>query len=64
MTEAGAHKCERETVESDLEFIGFLIMENKLKPETAAVIKTLQEAEVRTVMATGDNILTAMSVAA
>jgi cation-transporting ATPase 13A3/4/5 len=39
-------------------------MENKLKPETSAVIKTLQQAEIRTVMATGDNILTAMSVAA
>lgn len=64
MTEAAAHKCERETVESDLEFIGFLVMENKLKPETSAVIKTLQQAEIRTVMATGDNILTAMSVAA
>ena len=38
-------------------------MENKLKPETIGTIQVLQAAEVRTVMATGDNILTAMSVA-
>jgi len=38
-------------------------MENKLKPETFGAIKILQEAEVRVVMATGDNILTATSVA-
>ena len=38
-------------------------MENKLKPETTGVIEVLQNAEVRCVMATGDNLLTAMSVA-
>jgi cation-transporting P-type ATPase 13A2 len=38
-------------------------MENKLKPETNAVIEVLKNAEVRCVMATGDNLLTAMSVA-
>ena len=38
-------------------------MENKLKPETNPVIKTLQACEVRTIMATGDNVLTAISVA-
>lgn len=44
-------------------FLGFLVMENKLKPETTAVIETLHGAEVRCVMATGDNIHTAISVA-
>lgn len=38
-------------------------MENKLKPETTGVIEVLHNAEVRCVMATGDNLLTAMSVA-
>jgi cation-transporting ATPase 13A2 len=38
-------------------------MENKLKPETIGTVQILQEAEVRVVMATGDNILTATSVA-
>ena len=38
-------------------------MENKMKEVTKEVIDTLQEAEVRTIMATGDNVLTAVSVA-
>ena len=38
-------------------------MENKLKEETNPVIKNLQACEVRTMMATGDNVLTAISVA-
>jgi len=38
-------------------------MENKLKPETPGAIAKLQECLVRTVMATGDNVLTAISVA-
>jgi len=38
-------------------------MENKLKPITSAVIENLNACNVRTVMATGDNVLTAISVA-
>lgn len=38
-------------------------MENKLKPETKPIIQQLQSANVRTIMVTGDNILTAISVA-
>mmetsp|Transcript_38181 Transcript_38181/g.36539 ORF Transcript_38181/g.36539 Transcript_38181/m.36539 type:complete len:199 (+) Transcript_38181:1276-1872(+) len=37
-------------------------MENKLKPITTSIIETLQGSDVRTVMATGDNILTAIAV--
>ncbi|XP_066547318.1 polyamine-transporting ATPase 13A2 isoform X2 [Amia ocellicauda] len=54
---------EREAVESELQFLGFLVMRNLLKPETAPVITTLRSACLRTVMATGDNILTAVNVA-
>lgn len=53
----------REDAESDLEFLGFIIFENKLKPSTAGVITELNEAGIRNVMCTGDNILTAISVA-
>jgi len=53
----------REDAESDLEFTGFIIFENKLKPSTAGVLNELQEAGIRKVMCTGDNILTAISVA-
>lgn len=38
-------------------------MENKLKPVTTDVIKNLQDCKLRTIMATGDNVLTAISVA-
>ena len=53
----------REDVESDLIFLGLLVLENKMKDETNTVIKTLQECEVATIMATGDNVLTAISIA-
>lgn len=56
-------KMKREEAESGLEFIGFIIFENKLKPSTAGVLDELTEAGIRKVMCTGDNILTAISVA-
>ena len=52
----------REDIEWDLTFIGFLIMENKIKQETYLSIENLQEADITTVMATGDNGLTGISV--
>jgi cation-transporting ATPase 13A3/4/5 len=54
---------EREKLENNLEFLGLIIMENRLKPETCRVISGLKEANIRTIMCTGDNILTALSVA-
>nr|XP_020017753.1 probable cation-transporting ATPase 13A5 isoform X1 [Castor canadensis] len=53
----------RETVESELTFLGLLIMENRLKKETKPVLKELSEACIRTVMVTGDNLQTAITVA-
>jgi len=38
-------------------------MENRLKSQTTGVIEILKDCNVRTVMATGDNVLTAISVA-
>ncbi len=38
-------------------------MENKLKPQSSDVLRTLNDCQIRTVMATGDNVLTAISVA-
>ncbi len=56
-------KIKREAVESELRFLGLLVMRNMLKPETTPVIAELKEADVRCVMVTGDNLLTAVSVA-
>ncbi|KAK7966114.1 uncharacterized protein PG986_000391 [Apiospora aurea] len=55
-------KMKREQAESDLEFVGFIIFENKLKPTTAAVLKELTQSNIGSIMVTGDNILTAISV--
>ncbi len=53
----------RNDVESGLDFVGFIIFENKLKPASASAINELSEAGIRRIMCTGDNILTAISVA-
>ncbi|KAI5790094.1 hypothetical protein EDC01DRAFT_616492 [Geopyxis carbonaria] len=58
-----AQKMKRETAESNLTFTGFIIFENKLKDTTAHTIDELSRASIRKVMCTGDNILTAISVA-
>ncbi|XP_078522758.1 putative cation-transporting ATPase 13A4 [Lissotriton helveticus] len=52
----------REDVESNLEFLGLLVMENQLKLETKPVLEELLEARIRLVMVTGDNLQTAMTV--
>jgi cation-transporting ATPase 13A2 len=51
-----------EDVESDLSFLGLIILQNKLKPETTPVLETLTNAGLRSVMATGDAALTGISV--
>ncbi|XP_022903351.2 polyamine-transporting ATPase 13A3-like [Onthophagus taurus] len=56
-------KIKREEIEKDLIFVGFIVMQNTLKIETKPVIAKLLNANVRTVMITGDNIETATSVA-
>ncbi|XP_037333854.2 cation-transporting ATPase 13A2 isoform X1 [Pungitius pungitius] len=54
---------EREEVEKELQFLGFLMMKNLVKPVSATVINVLRLANLRSAMVTGDNILTAVSVA-
>eukprot|EP01135_Chromosphaera_perkinsii_P010889 Nk52_evm16s2273 gene=Nk52_evmTU16s2273 len=58
-----AHRVRREKIERNLTFYGFLIMQNLVKEETTPVIQLLNNAKVRNVMVTGDNALTAVSVA-
>jgi cation-transporting ATPase 13A2 len=54
---------ERETVECDLTFLGLVLMQNKVKSDTKMVIDDLSRNGIRNVMVTGDNPLTAVSVA-
>lgn len=63
LTWVKAQKMTRADVESDLDFVGLIIFENKLKPTTSAVLDELLESNIGAVMVTGDNILTAISVA-
>ncbi|XP_076828883.1 polyamine-transporting ATPase 13A3-like isoform X2 [Brachyhypopomus gauderio] len=53
----------RDQVETTMDFLGLVILQNKLKTETTAVVEELHRANIRTVMVTGDNMLTAISVA-
>ena len=48
----------RQTVECDLTFLGFLIMENKMKEDTPEVIQRLNEANLELKIISGDNPLT------
>ena len=52
----------REKVENNMIFLGLLIVQNKLKEETKKSIELLGNAGLKMVMATGDNILTAIAV--
>ncbi|XP_077394602.1 polyamine-transporting ATPase 13A3-like isoform X1 [Festucalex cinctus] len=53
----------REQIETDMDFLGLIIMQNKIKEQTAGVLLDLRQANIRTLMVTGDNMLTAISVA-
>ncbi|XP_050686747.1 polyamine-transporting ATPase 13A3-like isoform X4 [Eriocheir sinensis] len=57
-----AQRINRDEVECDLQFLGLLVMENRLKKETTPVISQLHKASIKTIMITGDNMLTALSV--
>lgn len=58
-----AMKLKRPEVETELSFLGFLVMENELKPISKSILNNLTKAKINIAMATGDNALTAISVA-
>ncbi|XP_036112247.1 polyamine-transporting ATPase 13A2 isoform X4 [Molossus molossus] len=58
-----AQQLARGTVEQELSLLGLLVLRNLLKPQTTPVIQALRRARVRTVMVTGDNLQTAVTVA-
>lgn len=43
----------RELIETNMDFLGLIIMQNKIKDETAGVLQQLREADIRSVMVTG-----------
>ncbi|XP_066126422.1 polyamine-transporting ATPase 13A2 isoform X6 [Saccopteryx bilineata] len=58
-----AQQLTRDTVEQELSLLGLLVMRNLLKPQTTPVIQALRRTCIRTVMVTGDNLQTAVTVA-
>ncbi|XP_021484701.1 polyamine-transporting ATPase 13A2 isoform X4 [Meriones unguiculatus] len=58
-----ARQLTRDTVEQELSLLGLLVMRNLLKPQTTKVIQTLRRTGIRTIMVTGDNLQTAVTVA-
>lgn len=59
---AEAQRLQRECVESEMTFLGFLIFENKIKKQSPKTINQLSLASIKTLMVTGDNILTSICV--
>jgi cation-transporting ATPase 13A2 len=51
-----------ENVERDIEFVGFVLLTNPLKPETKRTIAELNKNDICCKMITGDNIYTAINV--
>jgi len=43
-------------VQCDLIFLGFLVMQNKLKPQSSNVVQQLRTANIKCVMVTGKHI--------
>lgn len=39
-----------------MEFLGLIVMQNKLKAETPGVLQDLRRANIRTVMVTGEHM--------
>lgn len=58
-------QLEREIVENEksFEFLGFVVLDNHLKPVTREVIDELNQCKCRSIIASGDSILTAINVA-
>jgi len=52
-----------EELETNLEFLGLIVLQNKVKPASEKTIAELEEAGISSIMATGDAILTGISVA-
>ena len=50
--------------EHDLELLGLVCIEDPVRPEVPAAVSTCRDAGVRVIMVTGDNVLTAVKIAA
>ncbi|KAI9207403.1 uncharacterized protein BJ171DRAFT_421112 [Polychytrium aggregatum] len=63
LTADALSNIKRDQVDEGAQFQGFIIMENPVKPESVVVVETLTAARIRSIIITGDNVLTAINVA-
>ncbi|VDP27397.1 unnamed protein product, partial [Soboliphyme baturini] len=54
-------RIDRSEAEYNLQLLGLAVFENRLKQETAPAVYSLKVANIRSIMVTGDNIMTAVS---
>nr|VZI42217.1 unnamed protein product [Spirometra erinaceieuropaei] len=57
------HALRREDFESDLIFLGLIVLDNPIKPQSVPTIEELTRAKFQIRMATGDDLRTGLSVA-
>ncbi|KAL1526413.1 hypothetical protein AB1Y20_015125 [Prymnesium parvum] len=60
---AAVRSLPRDEAEAQLDFLGFLVLHNPLKPESAAVLAALRASSHQLMMITGDQMLTACHAA-
>mmetsp|Transcript_10310 Transcript_10310/g.10247 ORF Transcript_10310/g.10247 Transcript_10310/m.10247 type:complete len:682 (+) Transcript_10310:827-2872(+) len=51
-----------EDIEKEATFLGFLVLQNQLKTETHDILKTLEDANIKCYVSTGDALLTGAAV--
>lgn len=51
----------REQIETNMDFLGLIIMQNKIKEQTAGVLLDLRQANIRTLMVTGKALFRGLS---
>lgn len=61
--DAAAMSLGRDAIETGMTFIGCINFNNRMKKETPEVIRQLREGSIRTVMLSGDHVLTAIYMA-
>lgn len=53
MSYTKVNRLQRDAIEHDLTLLGFIVLENRLKEETAPCIQVLNDANIRVIMVTG-----------
>ncbi|KAI9209570.1 uncharacterized protein BJ171DRAFT_484440 [Polychytrium aggregatum] len=63
LSAADIQSWDRDRIEQGAEFAGLIVFRNELKEDTVAALRHLRDGGCRTVMITGDNLLTGVHVA-